>query len=118
MGHECGIVDYELIRDNGTKAIVFYCVATNCNWPLILTAYYYYCYCYCCIFSCRNLLHFDLLSKSTNQKLLVMLCQFLQTSCTASEIGAALQLAYSIASNTCTHCSLGKYMEEMMDMFN
>jgi len=58
------------------------------------------------------MLHFDLLSKPTNQKLLVMLYQFLQTSCTASEVGAALQLAYRIASNTCTHCSLGKYMEK------
>jgi len=107
MRCKCGTVDYELTHEKGAMAIVLYCVAANCNWPLIIllntsitaTAGF---------FPCRNLLHFDLLSKSTNQKLLVMMYQFLRTSCTASEIGAALQLAYRIASNTCTHCSLGK----------
>jgi len=98
--------------------IVLYCVATNCNCPMILLLNTSTITATAGFFFCRILLHFDLLSKSTNQKLLVMLYQFLQTSCTASEIGASLQLAYRISSNTCTHCSLGKYMEEIMDMFS
>jgi len=118
MRRRCGIVDYELTHEKVTMASVFYCVATNCNCLLSLLLNTSTITATAGFFSCRNLLHFDLLSKSTNQKLLVMLYQFLQTSCTASEIGAALKLAYRIASNTCTHCSLGKYTEEMMDMFN
>lgn len=38
---------------------------------------------------------------------------FLQTSCTASEIGAAAELAYSIARKACTQCSFGKYIQDI-----
>jgi len=67
-------------------------------------------------FSYRNFLHFDSLSKSVNRRLLVMVYQFLQTSCTTSEIGNAAQLACSIARKACMQCTLGKYIAETSEM--
>ncbi|XP_023718978.1 kinetochore-associated protein 1 isoform X3 [Cryptotermes secundus] len=54
----------------------------------------------------RNMQHFDFLLKSACRKLFIMVLHCLQTSFTASQNGAAVQLVYSIASNACAKCSL------------